>query len=167
MVSGAEHARGPGLAVGRDCLGRYPATLRAPHPGDHEDEAAGKAPVVVVLAVLSGFGLHGDDAVHAARALRSTVQGFVSLEAAGGCGLPASLDLSLDRLVEGYIAALERAPERGRGSLPTSQEGRWVPLDDAVGTAGRRGGYRWTTRWVPLDDAVGTAGCRWRWWSSP
>jgi hypothetical protein len=63
-----------------------------PHPGDHEDEAAGEAAgeaaVVVALAVLSGFGLHGDDAVHEARALRSTVHGFVSLEAGAGAACP-------------------------------------------------------------------------------
>jgi hypothetical protein len=37
--------------------------------------------------------------VHAARAFRSAVHGFVVLEAAGGFGIPVDLDDSFDRLL--------------------------------------------------------------------
>jgi AcrR family transcriptional regulator len=88
--------------------GRYHATLRAPDPTDPDDAAASSAAVTVVLDVLAGYDLHGEDAVDAARALRSALHGFVSLEAAGGFGLPRSLDHSYARLVDGYITALNR-----------------------------------------------------------
>jgi hypothetical protein len=53
----------------------------------------------VLLAILRGYGLEGDDAIHAARAVRSALHGFVSLEAAGGFGLPVELDASFERMV--------------------------------------------------------------------
>jgi AcrR family transcriptional regulator len=56
--------------------------------------------VGVVLAVLRGYGLGGDDAVHAARVLRAALHGFVSLEAEGGFGIPLPLDESFTLLVE-------------------------------------------------------------------
>ena len=86
--------------------GRYYASVRAADPSDPEDQAATAAAVSVVLDVLGGYGLHGADAVHAARALRSALHGFVSLEAAGGFGLPESLDESFDRLVAGCLIML-------------------------------------------------------------
>lgn len=86
--------------------GRYHASVRAADPSDPEDQAATAAAVAVVLDVLAGYDLAGADAVHAARALRSAMHGFVSLEAAGGFGLPESLDESYDRLVEGCLTML-------------------------------------------------------------
>ena len=53
----------------------------------------------MVFAVLRSWSLEGDDAVHAARAFRSAVHGFVALEAAGGFGIPVDLDESFERLV--------------------------------------------------------------------
>ncbi|MBM0261164.1 TetR-like C-terminal domain-containing protein, partial [Micromonospora sp. 4G55] len=50
-------------------------------------------------------GLTGDAAVDAARLFRSAVHGFVTLEAAGGFGLPRGIDRSFDQLV----AALDTA----------------------------------------------------------
>jgi hypothetical protein len=58
----------------------------------------------VLLAILRGYGLEGDDAIHAARAVRSALHGFVALEAGGGFGIPVELDESFDRMV----AALAR-----------------------------------------------------------
>ena len=54
--------------------------------------------------MLRAWDLEGDDAVHAARAFRSAVHGFVALEAGGGFGIPVDLDASFDRLV-GLLAA--------------------------------------------------------------
>ena len=56
--------------------------------------------VDVVLAVLRGYGLEGDDAIHAARIIRAALHGFVALEAGGGFGLPLALDDSYARLVD-------------------------------------------------------------------
>ena len=87
--------------------GRYQATVRAPDPNDPEDDAASSRAVSVVLDVLAGYELHGSEAIHAARALRSAIHGFVSLEAAGGFGLPYSLDDSYRQLIERCISSLE------------------------------------------------------------
>jgi hypothetical protein len=61
-----------------------------------------------VAAVLSGFGLTGDDMVHAIRGLRALMHGFVSLEAAGGFAMPLDLDESYHRLVDGFGKQLAR-----------------------------------------------------------
>jgi AcrR family transcriptional regulator len=60
----------------------------------------------IVLAVLSGYGLAGEDALHAVRGLRSVLHGFASLEALGNFGLPLSVDESFDRALRSYTAAL-------------------------------------------------------------
>jgi AcrR family transcriptional regulator len=79
--------------------GRYAATVTAPAPGDEEHLAAAGETVEVVLAVLRGWNLGGEEAIHAARVFRSAVHGFVVLEAAGGFGIPLDLDASFDRLI--------------------------------------------------------------------
>ena len=84
--------------------GRYAAAQGAPMPGDIDDQAASSAAVQVVADVMSGFELSGDAAIDAIRALRSALHGFVSLEAAGGFGLPVDVDRSFDRLVSGMAA---------------------------------------------------------------
>jgi AcrR family transcriptional regulator len=86
--------------------GRYAATVAAPAPDDPEHRAAAAETVEVVLAILRGWQLEGDDAIHAARAFRSAVHGFVVLEAGGGFGIPVDLDVSFDRLVAGLAAGL-------------------------------------------------------------
>jgi AcrR family transcriptional regulator len=89
--------------------GRYAATVAPPAPDDDEHRAAAAETVEVVLAVLRGWDLDGDDAVHAARTFRSAIHGFVVLEAAGGFGIPLDLDESFDRLVATLAAGLARA----------------------------------------------------------
>nr|WP_274387673.1 TetR-like C-terminal domain-containing protein [Salsipaludibacter albus] len=80
--------------------GRYAATVRAPGPDDVALRAASDAVLSTVLAVLGDLGLTGDDAVDAARAVRSALHGFVTLEAAGGFGLPRDVDRSFTSLVD-------------------------------------------------------------------
>jgi AcrR family transcriptional regulator len=92
--------------------GLYAASLRAPDHTDVELAEASTELVGVVLAVLAGYGLDGDDALHAVRALRSVLHGFVSLEALGGFGLPLDLDESFRRLIGGFIVGLRQAGDR-------------------------------------------------------
>jgi hypothetical protein len=68
--------------------------------------AASNAIVQVCADVLAGYGLEGDDAIDAIRALRSALHGFVSLEMTGGFGLPADIDRSFDRLVSALVDAM-------------------------------------------------------------
>jgi Tetracyclin repressor-like, C-terminal domain len=96
--------------------GRYAATQRAPTESDPELGEAAAAAVGTLLAVLRGYGLRDDDAIHAARAVRSALHGFVALETGGGFGLPVALDESFDRMV----AALARGLA-GAGDAATSR----------------------------------------------
>jgi AcrR family transcriptional regulator len=87
-------------AYARAHPGRYAAVQRAPDPADAERAAAADRLTRLVLAVLSGYGLDEDGAVHIARAVRSALHGFTVLEATGGFGLPQDVDASFDRLVD-------------------------------------------------------------------
>jgi AcrR family transcriptional regulator len=91
---------------GRLHPGRYAATLRAPDPSDAAHTAASDAVLRVVFAVLAGYGITGDDAVDATRGLRAGLHGFVTLEAAGGFGMPRDVDRSFERFVTAFDAAL-------------------------------------------------------------
>jgi AcrR family transcriptional regulator len=73
-----------------------------------ENQVAGAAVVGVILAVLDGYGITGDGAIHAVRAIRSALHGFVSLEHEGGFGIPLSPDDSFVTLVEMIDAGLQR-----------------------------------------------------------
>lgn len=86
----------------RDHPGLYAATLRAADPHETDIAAAGEAIVETVLAVLAGYGVTGDDALHATRGLRAIIHGFVSLDAAGGFRLQLDLDESFDRLLGAF-----------------------------------------------------------------
>jgi len=77
--------------------GLYAASVAAPDDAEHQ--AAAAQTVEVVYAVLRGWQLAGDGAVHAARAFRSAIHGFVLLEASGGFAIPVDVDTSFERLV--------------------------------------------------------------------
>jgi AcrR family transcriptional regulator len=89
--------------------GLYAAAIRAPAADDREMQSAAARAVGIIERVLEGYRLAGDDALHAVRALRALVHGFVSIEAAGGFGLALDLDESYHRLVAMFIAGLEDA----------------------------------------------------------
>jgi AcrR family transcriptional regulator len=86
--------------------GLYTATVRAATPGDLDDERAGLEVLKVITDVLQGYGLSGDDAIDATRALRATLHGFVTLQSAGGFGYPVDVDHSFFRAIEGLISAI-------------------------------------------------------------
>jgi hypothetical protein len=97
-------------AFAREHPGLYAATQRAPDLADPEWNALSAEVVGIVVAALAGYGLRGDDAVHAVRGLRSLLHGFVSLETGGGFGLPLNLDESFARLVRAFAAGLRSRP---------------------------------------------------------
>jgi AcrR family transcriptional regulator len=103
--------------AGRDALAAIATAYRAyarEHPGTYaalqraadvrESPADAERLVGTVVAVLRGYGLDGEAAVHATRVVRAALHGFVVLEAEGGFGMPLDLDESFDRL----IATLDR-----------------------------------------------------------
>jgi AcrR family transcriptional regulator len=90
------------------------ASVRAPDPADAEHLAVAEAAGAVLFAVLDGYHLGGDDAIDAIRILRAALQGYTSLEAAGGFGLPQSVDATFARLVDSLDATFTRwAARRG------------------------------------------------------
>lgn len=95
--------------------GRYAATVRAPDPHDADAIAASDAVLATVLSVMAGYGSTGSDAIDATRAMRAALHGFVTLEAAGGFGLPRDVDRSFERLVELLDDAMRVRPSSGRG----------------------------------------------------
>ncbi len=98
---------------GREASGRYALTLQAPDPGDQELQAIAQQLVDVVRAVLAPYRLSEEDAIHAIRSLRSIVHGFISLEVAGGFGMPVDLDASFHWLINVFVAGLRRSAVTG------------------------------------------------------
>jgi AcrR family transcriptional regulator len=86
--------------------GLHLATQRAPQPGQTELAEAAEAVLDILRRVLEPLGLSENEQVHAIRALRAMVHGFVSLEQAGGFGMPVDLDESFQYLVDMYIAQI-------------------------------------------------------------
>lgn len=86
--------------------GRYEATVQAPPPADTELAEASEAVVAVIVDVLAGYDLAGDDVVDAVRALRAALHGFITLEQAGGFGMPVEVDRSFDRLISALANTL-------------------------------------------------------------
>jgi AcrR family transcriptional regulator len=87
------------VAYAREHPGAYAALQRAPAADDVAGVAASAQLLEAVAAVLRGYGLEGEDAVHATRLLRAALHGFVSLDAGGGFELPVPLDETFARLV--------------------------------------------------------------------
>ena len=98
-------------AFAKEHPGIYQASLRAPDPADTAHVAMSEEILAILSAVLEGYGLRDEAALHAIRGFRSLLHGFVSLEMAGGFGLPLDLDESYTRLVRIYIGGLPQ-PER-------------------------------------------------------
>jgi hypothetical protein len=78
-------------------------------------EAESSRVVNIVVAVLSAYGLQGDDALHAVRGIRSIVHGFATLEAAGNFAMALDRDESFRRLVRLQIDGLRRLAAAGMG----------------------------------------------------
>jgi AcrR family transcriptional regulator len=89
--------------------GRYATTLGAPTADDPEAIAAAEGAIKPLVAILAGWGIEGDEALHLVRVIRSGLHGFVSIELGGGFGLPLSLDRSFALLTDSLIAAITAA----------------------------------------------------------
>jgi AcrR family transcriptional regulator len=85
--------------------GVYAALQRAPGADADPEYAAVAASLVdALVAALRGYGLAGQDAIHAVRIMRAALHGFISLEQEGGFAMPIAIDESYERL----IAMLDR-----------------------------------------------------------
>lgn len=90
----------------REHPGLYAAGVRAPGPDETTLLSISNELIGLLLDVLRAYGLVGDDAIHAVRGLRSVIHGFVSIETAGGFGMPLDRDESFDRLIRIFIGGL-------------------------------------------------------------
>jgi AcrR family transcriptional regulator len=89
--------------------GLYAATVRSyrlSHPDDAQLAQAERRAFEPVLAVLASYGLSGEEAIHAARGLRSVAHGFATLEVAGGFGIALDPEVSFVRLLRAFAAGL-------------------------------------------------------------
>ena len=103
--------------------GHYSAILHAPPAGDSEYADAGAAAVSVIASTLKGYQLEGSELIHAVRMLRAAFHGMVSLEQAGGFGLPESVDQTYAHLIDALDTAFHTAAT-GAGAAITSPGGR-------------------------------------------
>ena len=80
--------------------GLYQLTQTPSPVEDAEWEAATASLLEAVFSILAGYGFDGDDAIHAARTIRSALHGFTTLESEGGFGLPQDIDGTFDFLIK-------------------------------------------------------------------
>lgn len=80
--------------------GRYAASVLAPAPGDEEHIEVATEAFAVIAAALTGYDLADADLIHAVRMWRAVCHGLASLEAAGGFGLPESVDVTFGYLID-------------------------------------------------------------------
>jgi hypothetical protein len=111
--------------AGRDALYAYLMEYRAaasqyPHRqalierASYDDPvfaAASERLVNVAFAVVRGFGLEGEDLVHAVRTVRAAVTGFVSLEHQLGYRAPTDTDASFAYLSRALASGLRPSCE--------------------------------------------------------
>jgi AcrR family transcriptional regulator len=112
QAAAAGRARGDALRAVAQAYREYAHA----HPGTYtamqiaadsqEFQTAGAEVVALIVAVLRGYGLEDEPAIHAVRAIRSALHGFVTLEREGGFGMPLDVDVSYDTLVTMLDAGL-------------------------------------------------------------
>jgi AcrR family transcriptional regulator len=88
--------------------GRYAASLQAPAEDDEPARAVATDLTTLMIAVVRGYGLDGDSALHAIRAIRAALHGFTSLEHASGFGMPYDIDSSFAYLLSTLESGLRQ-----------------------------------------------------------
>ncbi len=99
-------------AFAREHPGLYAAIQRAPARDDSAMIAASDEVIAVLGLALAPWQLDETRLIHAIRMLRSLTHGFVSLEAAGGFGIPIDLEQSYDYAINVFIEGLDRDCEQ-------------------------------------------------------
>ena len=111
----ADRAAAPLIALGdatREFAREHPGLYAAAQPTVSTVETAadlteaGDVILRLFARVLGSMGIEGDDALHATRALRSAVHGFIALETAGAFGMAINIDESFRRLLGALAVGL-------------------------------------------------------------
>lgn len=93
----------------REHPGTYAAAQGGLDRDDPETVASATRAVDAVVAILRGYGLEQDDAIHAVRIVRAALHGFVSLEAVEGFRMSLDPDETFARLLAALDAGLRSA----------------------------------------------------------
>ncbi|RUS47844.1 TetR-like C-terminal domain-containing protein [Cohnella sp. AR92] len=107
------------LSFSREHPGLYEAFQRAPEPDDTELKQAAALVVDRAVQAIGAYGLQGDAAIHAVRAVRSFLHGFASLERQGGFGIKLDLDDTFRLMVETFIAGVKARRNEASEGVPT------------------------------------------------
>jgi AcrR family transcriptional regulator len=94
--------------------GRYAASVQAPAPGDQEYIEVAEQAVAVIAAAFKGYDLAETELIHAIRMWRAACHGLAALEAAGGFGLPESVDVTFGHLLDALDAEFRRLGDGAR-----------------------------------------------------
>ena len=86
----------------------YKAIIKSPELDNSEIKEAVHIVFQIIYKVLEGYEYNEEDAVHIVRGFRSTMHGFVSLEAAGFFKLKWDKEESFKRLVSGFIVSIRK-----------------------------------------------------------
>ena len=108
-------------AFAREHPGLYAAIQRAPAPENREESAlvaASEEIIAILRAVLAPWRLDETRLIHAIRVIRSLTHGFVSLEGAGGFGIPIDLEQSYDYAITLFIEGLDHEAARNVSVSP-------------------------------------------------
>ena len=97
------------LDYARQHPGLFSALHRTAEDQDEEVRLASHDLLDIVLAVLHGYQLEGEEGIHAARALRAALTGFVLLESKNGFGLPVEVEQSFEWMIVMLDAGLTAA----------------------------------------------------------
>jgi len=87
--------------------GVYPSVLRAPSKEEPAHNEIAVIWVDLLARVLAHYNRNEEDTLHTIRAWRSMMHGFISLEVAGGFGMPLDRDESFRRLIALFVDGLE------------------------------------------------------------
>ncbi|MDW3220417.1 MAG: TetR-like C-terminal domain-containing protein [Acidimicrobiales bacterium] len=109
--SGGDALRAVAIAY-RDFAGHHPgqyASLLLPAGRESEGRTGPHETITTVLSrIVEPWGYTGDAAVHAARVIRSSIHGFVTLEASGAFVNPQETDESFAALLDFIVSGIER-----------------------------------------------------------
>jgi AcrR family transcriptional regulator len=97
-----------------DYPGRYAASVLAPAPGDEEYDEVTNQALAVLMAAFKGYELEGADLIHAIRMWRAACHGIATLQSAGGFGLPESVDVTFDHLIDALDIEFRRLGRQDR-----------------------------------------------------
>jgi len=93
-------------AFAREQSALYPLTIEAPDPDQVARVALAQEWLQMLLLTMASLGLGEQEALHAIRAFRALLHGFVSLEAAGGFKMAFDVDESFEYLLNNFLTTL-------------------------------------------------------------